>query len=188
MNVAAATCVGVDSNSSVVMEQCDLGSKYRLQQGQLWGVATATGHSAPGELYTYYNLTSASETHWPAVPPSGWVLRVDELRKTTIILSSSTTNPAPRTATLKPWLNPWANGQKLPASPGCTMINTIGSAGPTLCKLPYCGAKKALHRFPISALVCVSCIILAQVVLKATVRAVPCWNRRVCSACSSSAV
>jgi hypothetical protein len=140
VNVAATTCVGVSSNSSILMEPCRVGRKARVQQ---WGVTIVpAGRPTPKEHLTYYNLTSISETHWPAVPSSGWTLQVDEVRKTVAI--SQSTKPA--SGSLKPWLNPWANGQKLPAVPDCTMVSTAGGGleGATLCKLPYCGATRNL--------------------------------------------
>lgn len=88
----------------------------------------------------YYNMTSTTETHWPAV--HGWMLEVDRITKTVNITTSS---HGAMTGSLKPWLNPWANGQKLAPAPYCTMIPGDGTSSfhreflPTMCKLPYCG-------------------------------------------------
>ena len=132
VNVASATCVEVASNSSLVMEPCGTGSSPHRQQ-QLWGVKTApASHAAPKVALTYYNLTSTSETHWPAVPSSGWVLEVNELNKTVAAAGGAA-------GSLKPWRNPWANGQKLPAAPDCTMFPLQAA---TVCKLPYCGPRR----------------------------------------------
>ena len=142
VNVAAGTCVGVSSNSSIVMGPCGVGAET-----QQWNVTKMGRRRAPKEHLTYYNLTSLSETHWPAVPPSGWLLQVDGAQKTVTILQSTKAT----SGSLKPWLNPWANGQKLPVAPDCTMISTApGSlAGATFCKLPYCGATMLRSSFSI---------------------------------------
>ena len=84
----------------------------------------------------YYNLTSTSETHWPAVPRSGWLLLVDAAARTVRIRVGGGAPDVP--AKLDPWLNPHANGQVLPAkAPDCTSI-VGGVALSLMCKLPYC--------------------------------------------------
>lgn len=141
VNVAARTCVAVGRNSSIGLVKC-AASPIAWQN---WNVASVPrNHSARKETLTYYNLTSTSETHWPAVPSSGWLLQVNELKKTVAISTYSAVPGATPSnllaGTLQPWVNPWANGQQLPAAPGCTMISTTPGS-PTLCKLPYCGAR-----------------------------------------------
>jgi len=91
-----------------------------------------------------YNVTSTVETHWPAVPAGGWLLAVDMATRRVIDVVGRAGHvhqqPGGTVAgQLQPWLNPWSNGQKLPAAPDCTMVSSHGGASPTLCKLPYCG-------------------------------------------------
>jgi hypothetical protein len=89
--------------------------------------------SKPG--HAYYNLTSTEETHWPAVPRSGWLLDVDPAASTVTI---SRPGAPPIAGKLGPWANPHSNGQQLPPAAPCTAIT--GAVGaPTICKLPYCG-------------------------------------------------
>jgi len=95
---------------------------------------------APGESNVYYNMTSTVETHWPALPPSGWTMQVDPTSKMVRIYGEGFNV----TTQLQPWLNPHANGQQLPLAPDCTMVpgGPIGShwyPNPHMCKLPYCG-------------------------------------------------
>lgn len=63
----------------------------------------------------YYNLTSTVETHWPAVPPNGWLLAVDKADKSVTIDSDSGHS-------ILRWKNPVGNGQKVPAAPDCTIL------------------------------------------------------------------
>jgi len=87
----------------------------------------------------HYNITSITETHWPAIPPAGWLLEVDRTNKTVLIVTGNHGNISSH---LQPWLNPWSNGQKLSPAPDCTMIpssNPADQSLPTMCKLPYCG-------------------------------------------------
>ena len=52
---------------------------------------SAVGNGAPPPPpppMDYYNMTSTVETHWPAVPASGWLLAVDPAAKTIAINSA----------------------------------------------------------------------------------------------------
>jgi hypothetical protein len=91
---------------------------------------SAVGSGAPPPPMEYYNMTSTTETHWPAVPASGWLLAVDKAAKT-VSVGGSSHRP------LLPWLNPHSNGEVLPPAPDCTMATGLAN-GALMCKLPWC--------------------------------------------------
>ena len=86
---------------------------------------------------SYYNITSKSETHWPAVHAGGWLMEVDAAAKTVRWPIAARAPGSSGPTKLSPWLNPLSNGQKLPPAPDCTMLS--GGQGVRLCKLPWCG-------------------------------------------------
>jgi hypothetical protein len=102
-----------------------------LSTAEAW---TFAGKNVPISAKDYYNITSTSETHWPAVESKGWLLEVDPLSKSVLLMSGARGSSR---SSLRPWLNPWSNGQKLPPAADCTMFDGVGSM--TVCKLPYCG-------------------------------------------------
>ena len=130
VNSAAKTCLTATGGSSVTMEPCGGPSKQKQQ----WSFAGSRNQPAKVSL-DYYNLTSTTETHWPAVPSSGWLLAVDRAAKT-VRLTGST---GPGEGTLHPWLNPHANGQTLSPAADCTMLTGALKNGALMCKLPWCG-------------------------------------------------
>jgi hypothetical protein len=140
VNVAAKTCVSAQTNGSLVMEVCTSASTSALQAIRWtirWTfVATSIVALAPPTKKDYYNITSTTKTHWPAVPRKGWLLEVDPSSKAVVL---STGNHGVHASKLQPWLNPWSNGQMLPPAADCTMIAGATSQVPTVCKLPYCG-------------------------------------------------
>ena len=90
---------------------------------------TVQAGSPPPAGMAYYNLTSTTETHWPAVPTAGWLIAVDPATKAVTVDGGA--------HALLPWLNPHANGEALPPAPDCTMVTGLAN-GALMCKLPWC--------------------------------------------------
>jgi hypothetical protein len=136
VNAAAKTCISAQA-STVVMGPTGVG--MGAKGTQQWMFVPTPAPPTPPDNKDYYNMTSVAETHWPAVSRSGWLLTVDRTTKQVTIATGASHGTL--AGNLQPWLNPWANGQKLPPAPDCTMIP--GSSSPhlmaTMCKLPYCG-------------------------------------------------
>jgi hypothetical protein len=182
MNVAAKTCISASTNTTTVeMEVCagqatgeaedkdkergpqPLPLKQRwLQNWTLSQPPTAPPAPAPPTpILDWYNLTSTTETHWPAVPRGGLLLAVDPGTQTVHISGAGGASGAGHTSALRPWRNPHANDNEMaaattstsasssamitvttasaaPSAPDCTMIPAF-LAGALACKLPYCG-------------------------------------------------
>ena len=132
VNVAAKSCLTPQANGLVVMEAFGSGST-----GQQWTVAPSPDSAPTAASMDYYNITSKSETHWPAVHAGGWLMEVDAAAKTVRWPIAARAPGSSGPTKLSPWLNPLSNGQKLPPAPDCTMLS--GGQGVRLCKLPWCG-------------------------------------------------
>lgn len=134
INVAAKTCMAAQADGSVVIAMCTPAEAgVAVSDSKLQWKVTAVAAPGPGQGLDFYNVSSSSETHWPAVHAGGWLMEVDTVAKT-VRWPITARGPAMGQPTkLAPWLNPLSNGQKLPAAPDCTMLH---GGNTLLCKTP----------------------------------------------------